>query len=82
VREGSFGNYRETSSVKHPQPLVAFNYNYITSNSTIFDVGMWCGFVCDDFYLFNFMFSFSHASFIDILFLLYLCMIFLMALLK
>ena len=55
--EESLGFYRQLSTVKHPQMLIALNYNSDKSSNTIVHVRMWCGFVCDAVDLFNSMFS-------------------------
>ena len=55
--EESVGLYRQISTVKHSQSLIAVNYNSDKSNSTIVHVRMWCDFVCDAVDLFNSMFS-------------------------
>jgi len=54
--EESVGFYRQISTVKHPQMLIAVNYNSDKTNSTIVHVRMCCGFVCDAVDLFNSMF--------------------------
>jgi hypothetical protein len=52
----SVGLYRQISTVKHTQPLIAVNYNSDKSKSTIVYVKMCCGFVCDAVDLFSSIF--------------------------
>ena len=51
--EESVGVYRQISTVKHPQPLIAVNYNCDKSKDRIMRERMCCGFVCDAFVFFN-----------------------------
>jgi hypothetical protein len=55
--EESVGLYRQVSSVKQPQKLIEVNYNSDKSTSTILNVRMCCGSVCDAVDLFNSVFS-------------------------
>ena len=51
--EESVGLYRQISTVKHPQQLIAVNYNCVRSNDRIMREGMCFCFVCDAVVFFN-----------------------------
>ena len=80
--EESVGLYIQISTVIHPRPLIAVNYDCVKIISTILHVKMGCSFVCDDLF-FSFPCFFNlHTCGSDIVFSLYLYMLLILALLN
>jgi hypothetical protein len=55
--EESVGLYRQISTVKHRQPVIAVNYNYDRPDSRIEHIRRGCDFLCDFVDLLNSVFS-------------------------